>query len=231
MPPEESPVITSPHNPKLKLIRKLLESRRQREKEGLFVCEGEDLVDAAAGAGIEPVALLVSGEDVDPALIAGLSTLGHPPRMLGIYRRSDLPRGVADLTLALWHVGDPGNVGTLLRTADAFGAGVALSAGCADPTGPKSLRASAGGIFRVPLAAFDEAPRPWIGLMAHSDRSEGLSLGHGRMTLVLGAERHGLPDAVAARCDELATIPLAPHAESLNVAAAGAIALYEARRR
>jgi TrmH family RNA methyltransferase len=231
MPPEESPVITSPHNPKLKLIRKLLESRRQREKEGLFVCEGEDLVDAAAGAGIEPVELLVSGEDVDPALIAGLSTLGHPPRMLGIYRRSDLPRGVADLTLALWHVGDPGNVGTLLRTADAFGACVALSVGCADPTGPKSLRASAGAIFRAPLAAFDEAPRPWIGLMAHSDRSEGLSLGYGRMTLVLGAERHGLPDAVAARCDELATIPLAPHAESLNVAAAGAIALYEARRQ
>jgi len=223
-------VITSPQNAKLRLIRKLLDSRRQREKEGLFVCEGEDLVDAAAEAGIEPVELLVAWEDVAPALIAELSTLAHPPRVLGIYRRSDLPRGVADVTLALWHVGDPGNVGTLLRTADAFGAGVALSAGCADATGPKSLRASAGAIFRVPLAAFDEAPRPWIGLMAHSDRSEGLSLGHGQMTLVLGGEREGLPAAVAARCDELATIPLAPHAESLNVAAAGAIALYEARR-
>jgi RNA methyltransferase, TrmH family len=223
-------VITSAHNPKLKLIRRLLESRRQREKEGLFVCEGEDLVGAARAAGVESVELLVAGEDVDPALVADVSTLGHPPRVIGVYRRDDLPRGALPLTLALWHVGDPGNVGTLLRTADAFGAGIALSAGCADPTGPKSLRASAGAIFRVPVSVFDDAPRPWIGLMAHSDRSEGLSLGHGQMTLVLGAEREGLPDAVAARCDELATIPLAPHAESLNVAAAGAIALYEARR-
>ena len=68
-------VITSAHNPKLKLIRRLLESRRQREKEGLFVCEGEDLVDAARDAGIEPVELLVAGEDVEPALVAELSTL------------------------------------------------------------------------------------------------------------------------------------------------------------
>jgi TrmH family RNA methyltransferase len=223
-------LITSAENKTLKLVRRLA-SARQRDKLGLFVCEGEDLVRAAVEAGVEPVELLVAGEDVEPALIAELSTLAHPPRVLGIYRRSDLPRGVADLTLALWHVGDPGNMGTLLRTADAFGAAVALSAGCADPTGPKSLRASVGAIFRVPLAAFDEAPRPWIGLMAHSDRSEGLSLGHGRMTLVLGAEREGLPGDVAARCDELATIPLAPRAESLNVAAAGAIALYEARRQ
>jgi RNA methyltransferase, TrmH family len=223
-------VITSAHNAKLKLIRKLLDSRRQREKEGLFVCEGEDLVDAATTAGIEPVELLVSGDDVEPHLLADLSTLAHPPRVVAIYRRADLPRGLRPLTLALWHVGDPGNVGTLLRTADAFDAAVALSDGCADPTGPKALRASAGAVFRVPLGAFDDAPRPWLGLIAHSDTPEGLSLGHGPMTLVLGAEREGLPHDVAARCDALATIPLAPHAESLNVAAAGAIALYEASR-
>src|SRR5262249_29436555 len=139
----------------------LLEWGRRREKEGLFVCEGEDLVEAANDAGVEPVELLVSGEDVEPALVAELSTLGHPPRALGIYRRADLPRGTRPLTLALWHIGDPGNVGTLLRTADAFGAGVALSQGCADPAGPKALRASAGAIFRVPIALFEEAPRPW----------------------------------------------------------------------
>jgi hypothetical protein len=95
------------HNPKLKLIRRLLESRRQREKEGLFVCEGEDLVLAADDAGVDPVELLVSGEDVAPELVAPLSTLAHPPRVLGIYRRSALPRGSVPLTLALWHVGDP----------------------------------------------------------------------------------------------------------------------------
>ena len=222
-------MITSAHNTKLKLIRRLLGSRRQREKEGLFVCEGDDLVEAARAAGVEPVDVLVAGEDVEPALVADLSTLGHAPRVIGVYRRADLPRGVRPLTLALWHVGDPGNVGTLLRTADAFGAGVALSAGCADPTGPKALRASAGAIFRVPLAAFDEAPRPWTALVAHGATSEGQSLGHG--SFVLGAERDGLPDDVVARCDGQFTIPLEPGAESLNVAAAGAIALYEARRQ
>jgi TrmH family RNA methyltransferase len=223
-------VITSAHNPKLKLIRRLLESRRQRDEEGLFVCEGEDLVDAAGAAGIEPVELLVAGEDVDPALLAGLSTLAHPPRLLGIYRRADLPRGTVPLTLALWHVGDPGNVGTLLRTADAFGAGVALSAGCADPTGPKALRASAGAIFRVPVGRFDNAPRPWVALVAHGGMPLDQVPRDGRGTFVLGAEREGLADDVLARCDACATIPLAPRSESLNVAAAGAIALYEARR-
>ena len=221
-------MITSAHNAKLKLIRRLLESRHQREKEGLFVCEGDDLVDAAHDAGLDPVELLVSGEDVEPALLATLSTLGHPPRVIGIYRRAELPRGTRPLTLALWHVGDPGNVGTLLRTADAFGAGMALSAGCADPTGPKALRASAGAIFRVPLARFDDAPRPWTALVAHGATAWGQSPGQG--SFVLGAERHGLPDDVVSRCDAQVTIPLEPGSESLNVAAAGAIALYEARR-
>ena len=222
-------MITSAHNPKLKLIRRLLESRRQREKEGLFVCEGEDLVEAARDAGIEPVELLVAGEDVEPALVAALSTLGHAPRVLGIYRRAALPRGTRPLTLALWHVGDPGNVGTLLRTADAFGAGVALSSGCADPTGPKALRASAGAIFRVPLAPFDEAPRPWTALVSRGAMPPDQVPGQG--SFVLGAEREGLPEDVVARCDAQVTIPIEPESESLNVAAAGAIALYEARRR
>jgi TrmH family RNA methyltransferase len=224
-------VITSAHNPKLKLIRKLLESRRQREKEGLFVCEGEDLVDAARAADIEPVELLVAGEDVEPGLVSALSTLGHAPRVIGIYRRDALPRGTRPLTLALWHVGDPGNVGTLLRTADAFGAGVALSAGCADPTGPKALRASAGAIFRVPVIPFDHSPRPWTALVAHGGTSLVQDSGHVSGSFVLGSERDGLPDDVVTRCDARVTIPLEPGAESLNVAAAGAIALYQARRR
>jgi TrmH family RNA methyltransferase len=223
-------LITSPHNPKLKLIRRLLESRRQREKEGLFVCEGEDLVDAASEAGIEPAELLVAGEHVEPALVAALSTLAHPPRVLALYRRADLPRATRPLTLALWHVGDPGNVGTLLRTADAFAAGIALSVGCADPTGPKAVRASAGAIFRVPVGPFDDAARPWVGLVARGGTPlDQISKEH-EMSFVLGAEREGLRADVLARCDARATIRAAPSSESLNVAAAGAIALYEARR-
>ncbi len=109
--------------------------------------------------------MLVAGEDVAAELLAEVSTLAHPPRVVAVFRRDDLPRGVRPVTLALWHVGDPGNVGTLLRAADAFGAGVALSEGCADPTGPKALRASMGSLFRVPLSAFDEPAGKRIALV------------------------------------------------------------------
>lgn len=222
-------MITSAHNPKLRLIHRLLESRRQREKEGLFVCEGEDLVAAADASGVEPVDLLRAGEDVEPDLLARVSTMGHPPRVIAVYSRDALPHGFdRDLGVALWHVADPGNVGTLLRAADAFDAFVALSAGCADVTNPRALRASAGAVFRVPTGRFDDAPRPWVALVAHG--GEPLEQARGT-TLVLGAEREGLPEDVRRRCKAQATIPLPGDAESLNVAMAGAIALYEARRR
>jgi TrmH family RNA methyltransferase len=223
-------VITSPSNPKLRLIHRLLDSRRQREKEGLFVVEGEDLVQAADDAGIEPVEVLRAGEDVEPELLARISTMAYPPRVVGIYRREALPRGVEPLSLSLWRVADPGNLGTILRTADAFGASVALSPGCADPSGPKAVRASAGAVFRVPLAGFDEPQGRRVALVSAGGRAlAGLEPGV-PVTYVLGAEREGLPDEVVAACDESATIPLAEGSESLNVAIAGAIALYEHRR-
>jgi TrmH family RNA methyltransferase len=190
-------------------------------------------VDAAFEAGIEPVEVLVAGENVEPALLAEVSALGHPPRVLGVFRREDLPRApVPEIGLALWHVGDPGNVGTLVRSAAALGpAFVALSEGCADATGPKALRASMGALFRVPLLAFDDAPGRRIALVAHGGvPAEELDLS-GPTTFVLGAEREGLPETVLATCEERATIPLAPGSESLNVATAGAIALYELSRR
>jgi RNA methyltransferase, TrmH family len=223
-------VITSASNPKLRLVHRLLDSRRKREKEGLFVAEGEDLVQAADDAGVEPVELLRAGEDVEPELLARVSTMGHPPRVMGIYRRESLPRGVEPVSLALWRVADPGNIGTILRTADAFGASVALSPGCADPTGPKALRASAGAVFRVPLAGFDEPEGRRVALVSHDGRPLAQLDPGVPVTYVLGAEREGLPEEVVAACDETATIPLAPGAESLNVAVAGAIALYEHRR-
>ena len=225
-------MITSASNPRLKLVRRL-ESRRQRAKLGLFVCEGEDLVDAAAAAGIVPVDLLVAGVDVEPELLAAVSTLAHPSRVIGVFRRDDLPAWAErPVALALWHVADPGNVGTLVRTADAFGASVGLSEGCADPTGTKALRGSAGGVFRVPIGRFDRTAGRRVALVAHGGEAlHGVELGD-RTTFVLGAEREGLPDEVLAACDVSASIPLVAGAESLNVAAAGAIALYEwARRR
>jgi RNA methyltransferase, TrmH family len=220
-------VITSRDNERLKLVRKL-HDRRWRDKLGLFVVEGEDLVEAAAG--IEPVELLVAGEDVESALLGEVSTLAHPPRVIAVYRRDDLPRGTRPLTLALWHVGDPGNVGTLLRSADAFGAGVALSAGCADPTAPKALRASMGSVFRVPLSEFDEPPGRRVALVPSGGTPLPELDSDGEVVLVLGAERDGLPTEVLERCDERASIPQPGGGDSLNVAMAGAIALYELAR-
>jgi TrmH family RNA methyltransferase len=176
---------------------------------------------------------LEGAEEVEPSLLGELSSLAHPPRIVAVFRRADLPRELdAEAGLALWHVGDPGNVGTLIRTADALGpAFVALSPGCADPTSPKALRASMGAVFRVPTGSFDDAPKPWIGLVPRGSAPLAeIELGD-RATFVLGAERAGLPDDIAASCEVLASIPLADEAESLNVAAAGAIALYDLKRR
>jgi TrmH family RNA methyltransferase len=217
-------VISSRDNEKLKLVRKLHE-RRWRDKLGLFACEGEDLIDAATA---QPVELLVAGENVEPGLLAEVSTAAHPPRVIGVYRRGDLPRAdPRPATIALWRVSDPGNLGTLIRTADAFGAAVALSRGCADPTGPKALRASAGSIWRVPLVPF-ETPGRRVALVARSSEPLDQIELAGETVFLLGAEREGLPPSVSR--DVEAWIPIAG-AESLNVAVAGAIALYEWRRQ
>ena len=224
-------MITSASNPTLKLVRKLLAQKRKREELGLFAVEGEDLVDAAAAAGIEPIELLVAGETVEPELLAAISTLPHPARVVAVYRAADLPHEPRETTLALWQVADPGNVGTLLRAADAFAAAVALSPGCADPFGPKALRASAGAIFRVPVLAFDDAPGERVALVAHgAPPLHELALS-GPVTFVLGAERQGLPRDIVEQSHKVASIPTPGDAESLNVAVAGAIALYERARQ
>lgn len=223
-------MIESRDNDRLKLVRKLLGGRKHRDETGLFACEGEDLVAAAREAGIEPVDLLVAGENVELELLAAVSTLPHAARVIGVYSRAALPDGVRPVGLGLWRLADPGNVGALLRTADAFGACVALSAECADPVSPKALRASAGAIFRVPLVGWDALPGRQVALVSH----DGLPLAEldlsPPVSFLLGSERHGLPDDLVT--DRVkGTIPLPGGAESLNVAAAGAIALYELSRR
>jgi RNA methyltransferase, TrmH family len=222
-------LIVSRDNERLKLVRKL-HDKRWREKLGLFFVEGEDAVAAATA---EPVDLLRAGEDVEPRLLSSVATAAHPPRVIGVYRREDLPEWEErQATLVLWQLADPGNVGTLIRTADAFGAAVALSDGCADPTSPKALRASAGSIWRVPVGrpeeVRDDSSLTRIALEAHRGTPlADVDLG-GRVALLLGAEREGVPADVERDVD--ATIPIVG-AESLNVAATGAIALYEWRRQ
>jgi len=231
-------LITSRDNEKLKLVRKLQE-RRWRDRLGLFFVEGEDGVEAAAGVGIRPVELLVAGENVEPALLAEVSTAAHPPRVIAVFRRSDLPGPQhRPAVLELWRVADPGNLGALIRTADAFEAAVALSSGCADPAGPKAVRASAGSLWRVPLGTLapgETAPpgvssrgRRRVALVAHGGGPLGELDLRGDTTFLLGAEREGVPRQVERDLD--ARIPIAG-AESLNVAVAAGIALYEWRRQ
>ena len=218
-------LIVSRDNARLRLVRKLHE-HRWREKLGLFFVEGEDAVAAATA---EPVDLLRAGDDVEARLLAEVATAPHPPRVIAVYRHADLPR-FADrqASLLLWRIADPGNVGTLIRTADAFGAAVCLSERCADPTSPKALRASAGSIWRVPVGTWDQAAGRRVALVAHG----GTPLHDVELTppvaFLLGSEREGLPRDVPRDVD--ATIPLVG-AESLNVAAAGAVALYELGRQ
>ena len=226
-------MISSAANPRLKLVRKLA-SARQRQKLGLFVAEGEDLVAAAleGGWGLEfalvdaarPPDLPIRAEQVASHLLAEVSTLGHAPRVIGVFRAARPEKPLPALGLELWRVRDPGNVGTLARACDAFGAYLALSPGCADPFGPKALRASTGSIFRVPHADF--SPEGAVALVAHGAPPLA-ELDRSLSRFVLGSEREGLPEEVIAACAASATIPLAGPAESLNVAMAGTIALYD----
>jgi TrmH family RNA methyltransferase len=230
--------ITSPQNEQLKEVRKLA-GRKWRDKLREFVAEGEDLLDAADAAGWTPLTRLVAedsglaGEPVKPHLLAQISQLGSGTRAIGVYAQRWASEPTGPLCLALWGINDPGNVGTALRSALAFGAAsVALGPGTADPYGHKAVRASMGALFSVPLArvrGVSELPGRTVALVA----GEGVALpaleGDEPRTFVIGAEREGLPADVVAACDEVAHIPIA--FESLNAAMAGTIALYEAATR
>jgi TrmH family RNA methyltransferase len=235
-------MIESKDNEKLKLVRKLRE-RKHREREGLFVTEGEDLLEAGLAAGAEPRFVLVAAgaglPAVDPAsgrsrlsvdvvaqdLLASVSVLGSGTRTIAVWARPEAAAPVAPCVY-LDGVGDPGNVGTIVRTAHALlDATVALGPGCADAFGPKATRASMGSLFARPpasVAGVAATPEPRVALVAHG--GDGLGALAGAATICLGAEREGLPEAVLAACERTVTIPLQGGAESLNVAAAAAIA-------
>ena len=230
--------ITSPHNEQLKEVRKLA-GRKWRDKLRLFVAEGEDLIEAATRAGWAPEALYAAegsgleGVPVAPHVLATVSQLGSGTRALGIYGMRWAPEPTGPLCLALWGVNDPGNVGTALRSALAFGAGsVALGPGSADPYGPKAVRASMGALFEMPVARVRdvaELPGRRIALVAREGAPLEVIEPGGDVTLVVGAEREGLPGKVVAACDEVAHIPI--RSESLNAGMAATVALYELDRR
>jgi TrmH family RNA methyltransferase len=228
--------ITSPHNEKLKMVRRL-GRRRSREREGLFVGEGEDLLAAARAAGWDPVELLTAageglgGTEVEPALLARFSALGSGTRAIGIWRERWAEEAPTPCTY-LHGVADPRNVGTIVRTAHGLtGGSVAIGPDTADPFGPLAVRASMGAVFSEPLvrAQIDATPEPRAALVAHD--GEPLSALDEAATICLGAEREGLPEGVLEQCAVRVTIPLRPGAESLNVAAAAAIALQRINSR
>jgi RNA methyltransferase, TrmH family len=228
--------ITSPHNETLKEVRKLA-GRKWRAKTRSFVAEGEDLIDAASAAGWTPELLLceagsgLAGEEVAPHLLKQVSQLGSGTRALAVYAQRWAPAPAGPVCVALWGVNDPGNVGTVLRSALAFGAGsVALGPGTADPYGSKAVRASMGAIFDVPVARVSnigELPGHKVALVARAGRALA-EIDAEEVTLVVGAEREGLSDGVLASCNETAHIPI--RSESLNAAMAATIGLYEVTR-
>jgi TrmH family RNA methyltransferase len=223
-------MIESPQNEKLKLVRKLRE-RKHREREGLFASEGEDLLEAGLAAGATPRFVLVAadsgleGEEVAAELLASVSTLGSGTRAISVWERP-APAEPSPPCVYLHGVGDPANVGAIVRSADALlGGSIALGPGCADPHSPKAVRASMGSVFSLPpvAAGIEATPMPRVALVAHG--GEGLEALAGAATLCLGAEREGLPAEALDLCETAVTIPLrAGGAESLNVAAAAAIA-------
>jgi TrmH family RNA methyltransferase len=240
--------ITSHQNPRLKELRKLARSR-ERAASGLFVAEGEDLVLAAAAAGRKAVEGFrtpetdVGGEgfhEISPELLASVSALGSGTRAIGVYeQRLGDPTG--PLCVYLHGVGDPGNVGTIVRSALAFGAScVALGPGCADPHSPKAVRASMGAIFAVALARVSdtaELPGERVALVAGAGeplaelctRLGDASGAPRALTLLVGSERSGLPEDLVDTCEHLAHIPIA--GDSLNAAMAATVALYETTTR
>ncbi len=229
-------MITSPHNDNLTTVRKLA-GRKWRDKLGEFVAEGEDLIAAAEAAGWPASLRLVvegsglEGEEVAAPLMARVSQLGSSTRALAVYPQRWAEAPVGPLSVALWGVNDPGNVGTVIRSALAFGAAsVALGPGSADPFSPKAVRASMGALFSVPVVrvrGVAELPGRRVALAARGG-SPLSELGEREVTLVVGAEREGLPDKVLAECDDVCHIPI--RSESLNAAMAATVAMYEVSR-
>jgi RNA methyltransferase, TrmH family len=240
-----TPTITTHRNSKLQALRRL-QRRRERELTGLFLAEGEDLIEAASAAGVTPVEGYRTPDcklkgvgglaftEVAPQALAAVSALGSGSRAIAVYQQrwADDPQG--PLCLYLHRLSDPGNVGACMRSAHAFGAScVALGPSTADPHSPKAVRASMGAIFALALAKVEtvtQLPGATLALAAREGVALERALGSLALpiSVLIGAEREGLPAQVIDACDAVAHIPIA--SESINAAMAATVALYEIDR-
>jgi TrmH family RNA methyltransferase len=246
--------LTSRDNPKVKRWIRLAGDARYRRSEGRALIEGPHLLAAALHHGIRPVAVLVTEEGAANAEIAALLPANAVVLGKGVFRAivdSDTPQGVAaeiaipdarkatGNTIFLEGVQDPANVGAILRSAAAFGIGrVVLDRGCADAWSPRALRAGAGGHFALGIAQTEDLGaemEAYKGTVACTVPRGGIALADAPLdrgtAWVFGGEGSGLSDDTIRRADLRVTIPMASGTESINVAAAAAICLYQSFSR
>ena len=256
-------LITSLQNETVKLIRSL-EQRKARKETGLFVAEGAKVVATARDQGWEPSYLLIEEEAkaqgivgdlvawaqttkaqclrAAEAVLSKLSTRDNPQNVIGVFHQRWMPEKDVDakgVWVVLEEVRDPGNLGTIIRTADAVGArGVILIGTCCDAYAREVVRASMGSIFSVPLVkmsheSFASFMKGWPGeiIGTHlSSKADYRRSYQAPTLLVMGSEGPGLSDKTAQACTTLVKIPMVGGADSLNLAMATALMLYEIRR-
>lgn len=241
--------ITSRKNPLLQQVKKLLTSRKERETAGLFVADGTKLLKEAIRwwHGLDTVIL---SEGVEIAVPLGVRTVIVPADVMESISPMQTPQGALFLCrlpkktpfspkpgmLLLDGIQDPGNLGTILRTADALQVPVALLEGCADPYNHKVVRASMGAVFRMEIVqttwqeaktACDEADIP-VGVTALSDSAVDLRKARLQsMAVVIGSEGQGVRPEILESAQQKLIIPMNPHCESLNAAIAAAIVMWQ----
>lgn len=251
--------LTSRDNPLVKEMAKLLSDAKYRRKSGRFVIEGARLCEDAARSGVTIVAALSTASSaqryapqwqavsataqssytIGDAVSKHLSDTGSPQGMFCLCEQREVPFAVCvnGVYLALEDMQDPGNLGTVIRTAEALGAdGILLSKGCCDLFNPKVLRASMGGVFRLPmrvchdfvgeLAALSET-LPVLACVVDSDALPVMTAPKCGAVAVIGNEGNGMTAAAIAACTHRVTIPMAGRAESLNASMAAGILLWE----
>ena len=248
--------ITSRTNPLMTHIRKLAASRSYRRESGEYLGDGVKLLEEAARWGAALTSVVCTEGTALPPLPAGVRLVEVPGDVMRSISPMEAPQGALftarlpdaalpeKLTgtryLALEGVQDPGNVGTVLRTADAFGAdGVILLPGCADLYNPKTVRASMGAVFRCPAwtATLDElrerlteAGLPLLGAALREDTVDVRETDLRRAAVLVGSEGRGLSSQALALCDQTVRIPMRERCESLNAAVAAAVLLWEGCR-
>ena len=241
--------ITSRKNPLLQQVKKLLSSRKAREEAGLFVSDGTILLEEAVKyfPGLETVILSDGVQaDVPPSVrvirvpgdvMESISPMQSPQGALFLCR---LPEKTGFVPkpgmLILDGIQDPGNLGTMLRTADAFGVSVALLEGCADPYSHKVVRSSMGAVFRTPVvqttweavSAGCKAAGIPVAVTALSDRASDIrSAEVKKMAVVIGSEGQGVRKEIMAAADAELIIPMTEHCESLNAAVAATVVMWQ----